>query len=59
MARQKVIEIGDMVYFKLDDLGECQACGLEADSYNEDGDLLCEECLIEWHENEREDLTNY
>lgn len=59
MARQKVIEIGDMVYFKLDDLGDCQNCGEEADSYNEDGDLLCEECLIEWHENQSEDLTNY
>lgn len=52
--KQKTIEIGDMTYFKLAHLGECESCGEDADSYNEDGQLLCEECLIDWHENERE-----
>lgn len=46
----KTLKIGGTIYWSSgDDLGECK-CGDPAFSYNENGDLFCEDCLIEWHE---------
>lgn len=39
--------VSDTREFKND---ECEKCGGQAFSYNEDGELLCEECLINWAE---------
>jgi hypothetical protein len=56
MPRPKQLEIDGMIYWNDgSDLGDCVECGDNAFSYNEDGTLLCEECLIEWH---GEDLIN-
>ncbi len=35
-------------------LGNCESSGEKAVSYNEDGNLLCEECLIDYHNNQSE-----
>jgi hypothetical protein len=56
-----IIEIDDMVYITTGKLGKCEArgCTDEGVTYNEDGVLLCEEHLIEWHENQRDDPKNF
>lgn len=56
MAKKpKTIEIGNMTYWSSgDDIGDCDGkyCNERAFSYNEDGDKFCEDCLIDWHEQE-------
>lgn len=47
-----------MIYWSSgDDLGECdnRHCSERAFSYNENGEKFCEECLIEWHETQKEE----
>jgi hypothetical protein len=49
--KPKSLKIGEILYWNDgSDLGECNECDEKAFSYNEDGHLLCEDCLIEWHE---------
>jgi uncharacterized Zn ribbon protein len=51
MKRVRKLTIGVITYWNLgSDLGACDECGNKAFSYNENGDLFCKKCLVEWHE---------
>ena len=59
-VKPKSIQIENMIYWSSgDDIGECEHrhCKLPAFSYNENGEKFCEECLIECHEKQDEQIT--
>lgn len=54
MKKQKphYVNVQDYTYFNFGyDLGKCDECKNEAVTYDDDGRLLCEECLLRHHQN--------